>query len=846
MKRYDSVAYSDIVRMAADHKESIITASLLFYVSVYFLLGIVGVGFQAQPAAASYHQDTGGSFWDDPWGNTVDRVSDVGERFYDGTKRFLGGGKEQPSGEETQPAVEQRPEETGGGDETSGWEASSKGFLDLLEEDEGFIGDAAGYLNDGIQKGKEVVDAAEEGYETVTSGGSVDANWNTLTEGAVPLSAGGDSTGVLEGVAGAGISAACEAYADFDCGGQTPDPDIPDCVLNTCPPPGDGDTTGGTTQEPKPEPGCTSYTDACDPTRTCWDSQGTISTDSRSVPSSCVCGEVVPSYGDSCTVGTGACERTGSITCSGSCSANAGTPSAEVCDGVDNDCDGSTDEGGVCDEEPPTDGPTGPSCTPSTEVCDGVDNDCDGSVDEGGVCDSQPPTTNTDALAGWRNEPVTLSFSASDAGSSVDWTEFCTGSACNPSAGERGNSVSFDSEGVHTVRYRSIDIVGNAESVRRTTVRIDLSEPGVTVAATKTESGAAYTGGWSNEPVELGVSCTDQSDLSGCDSGSGRLRLVDGPGVCPGEGDRFATDTYDRYGTGEGDILGDDAGDEERDVEEGEEDDGREGVTGTFYVCAGARDVAGNVGFGGASPDARPIRVDTASPVVSASATSPTNNPRETVSYTVEDQNLDDCSASGAGVSWSTSQSDDDNDGVYEGTATPQSDMDEGDHTVTVECTDEVENTGNDTVALVVDTTTPTVGCDACDSPDPVRSGNEIEFDPQVSDDLAGIASIEVCEDDAGSPNCADLYCSSMTSTSCGYETPDNTFATEDYWVRATDEAGNTADAVGPNSFTMKKWLGESCTTDEACLLGSCEPDPDTGQSVCQATFIPEPGIFLR
>ena len=71
-----------------------------------------------------------------------------------------------------------------------------------------------------------------------------------------------------------------------------------------------------------------------------------------------------------------------------------GTPSAEVCDSIDNDCDGSTDEGlgststtcgvGAC-------GSTGDlicqggawvdTCapgTPSDEVCDGEDNDCDG------------------------------------------------------------------------------------------------------------------------------------------------------------------------------------------------------------------------------------------------------------------------------------------------------------------------------------------------------------------------------------------------------------------------------------------------------------------------------------
>ncbi|HUH04698.1 MAG TPA: MopE-related protein [Kofleriaceae bacterium] len=71
----------------------------------------------------------------------------------------------------------------------------------------------------------------------------------------------------------------------------------------------------------------------------------------------------------------GVCLETGTIVCSGDgqttvCDAPAGTPNPpETCNNLDDDCDGKIDEGLVC------------NCLP--EICNGLDDDCDGTTDEG-------------------------------------------------------------------------------------------------------------------------------------------------------------------------------------------------------------------------------------------------------------------------------------------------------------------------------------------------------------------------------------------------------------------------------------------------------------------------------
>ncbi len=113
------------------------------------------------------------------------------------------------------------------------------------------------------------------------------------------------------------------------------------------------------------------------------------------------------------TNGFGTC--VGVKVCNGAAgmSCTASTPAADTCNGQDEDCDGQTDEGdpgggltcntgklGVCAAGTTLCSAGAVLCTqdvaPSAETCDGKDNNCNGTVDEGdpgggGVCDTSKP-----------------------------------------------------------------------------------------------------------------------------------------------------------------------------------------------------------------------------------------------------------------------------------------------------------------------------------------------------------------------------------------------------------------------------------------------------------------------
>ncbi len=111
--------------------------------------------------------------------------------------------------------------------------------------------------------------------------------------------------------------------------------------------------------------------------------------------------------GDPCSVGVGQCQRGGSLVCTADgsgvqCSASPGAPVAEMCNGLDDDCDGQVDEGdpdgggacstglpGICDAGVTSCSGGGLVCSqtgfPSAEVCNGLDDDCNGAVDDDAV-----------------------------------------------------------------------------------------------------------------------------------------------------------------------------------------------------------------------------------------------------------------------------------------------------------------------------------------------------------------------------------------------------------------------------------------------------------------------------
>ena len=141
--------------------------------------------------------------------------------------------------------------------------------------------------------------------------------------------------------------------------------------------------------------------------------------------------------------GVRVCEATGLSTC------KAATPAPETCNGLDDDCDGLTDnlpadamcensnEHGVCKGTLKACVNGQPQCdaaTPQPETCNGLDDDCDGVTDNTSQCDDGDPCTQDQCNTSGSCKHSAIEGLPCDDGDGCTAPDACAGGKCQPGA----------------------------------------------------------------------------------------------------------------------------------------------------------------------------------------------------------------------------------------------------------------------------------------------------------------------------------------------------------------------------------------------------------------------------
>src|SRR5262249_21788057 len=252
------------------------------------------------------------------------------------------------------------------------------------------------------------------------------------------------------------------------------------------------------------------------------------------------CDGTVDAFVTSC--GVGACARTGTCT-AGIDNCTPGPPSPEICDNIDNNCDGTVDGfatscgvGGCARTGTCTAGVN--NCTPGppvSETCNLIDDDCDGSIDEGvqttfyGDMDAdgfgRPGLTTLACTV-----PPGYSPNASDCDDNIP--------AVWATPGEAGSTLSLThnaQSGVTTVTWSApVSPGGTAASLRydtlRSTIPADFTDPAECINSSGTNASTTD----SQSPPPGAVYSYLVRAVNACPSGTGTLGLKTGGAERPG------------------------------------------------------------------------------------------------------------------------------------------------------------------------------------------------------------------------------------------------------------------------------------------------------------------------
>lgn len=126
-----------------------------------------------------------------------------------------------------------------------------------------------------------------------------------------------------------------------------------------------------------------------------------------------------------------------------------------------------------------------------------------------GGADTTPPVTTDNAPQGTQNSAVTVTLSASDAGTGVAATYF----KVDGGAQQSGNAVTLNTEGVHSVVYWSVDRAGNAEPQHGYT--LTLAAQDVSASVQMTQQGATLNRSTGKYVGSVSITNTSGAALSG-------------------------------------------------------------------------------------------------------------------------------------------------------------------------------------------------------------------------------------------------------------------------------------------------------------------------------------------